>query len=86
MKPPTSTEFPLSYIRDCSHVDYLTVPAMLNDTERKSHVPDCDIPDILQIFLTLKILSREVSENHLYAYSVIAVQDDFFVLSDCFHD
>lgn len=62
MKPPTSTEFPLSYIRDCSHVDYLTVPAMLNDTGRKSHVPDCDIPDILQIFLTLKILSREVSE------------------------
>ncbi len=41
---------------------------------------------ILYIFLTLKISAREVSENHLYAYSVIAVQDDFFVLSDCFHD
>ncbi len=73
----TSSEFPLSYIRDCSHVDYITVPEILNDTGRKSHVPDCNIPDILHIFLTLKILSREVTEKHLYACSVIAVQDDF---------
>lgn len=36
--------------------------------------------------LTLKIPSRKVSENHLYAYAVVAVQDDFSVLSDCFHD
>ena len=56
---------------------------MLNDAGRKSHVPDCDMPDILHIFLTLKILSREVFENHLYACSVITVQDDFSVLSDC---
>ena len=39
-----------------------------------------------RIFLTLKIPPREVFENHLYAYSVIAVQDDFSVLSDFFHD
>jgi hypothetical protein len=59
---------------------------MLDNAGRESHVPDCDMPDIFHIFLILKISAREVSENHLYAYSVIAVQDDFFVLSDCFHD
>jgi hypothetical protein len=42
--------------------------------------------DILHIFLTLKITAREVSENHFHAYSVITIQDDFSVLSDCFHD
>lgn len=44
------------------------------------------MPDILHIFLTLKISACEVSENHLYTYSVITLQDDFTVLSDCFHD
>lgn len=44
------------------------------------------IPNIVRILLTLKIPSRKVSENHLYAYAVVAVQDDFSVLSDCFHD
>jgi hypothetical protein len=44
------------------------------------------MPDILRIFLTLKIPPREVFENHPYACSVIAVQDDFSVLSDFFHD
>ena len=78
--------FYISYIRDCSRVYHATVPAMLYDAGRKSHLPDCDVPDILCIFLTLKILPREVFENHLYAYAVVAVQDDFSVLSDCFHD
>lgn len=78
--------FRFSYIRDFAFADYLTVPAMLYDAGRKSHVPDCDMPDVLHIFLTLKISAREVSENHLYARSVIAVQDDFSILSDCFHD
>ena len=81
-----SSDFPLSYIRDYSFADNFTIPAMLNGAGRKSHVPDCDMPDILHIFQTLKIPAREVSENHLYACSVIAVQDDFSVLSDCFHD
>ena len=49
-------------------------------------LPDCDMPDILYIFLTLKNPAREVFENHPYACSVIAVQDDFSVLSDFFHD
>ena len=78
--------FRFSYIRDFSLADYFTVPAMLYDAGRKSHIPDCDVPDILRIFLTLKIPARKVFENHLYAYSVIAVQDDFPVLSDFFHD
>lgn len=81
-----SSEFLLSYIRDFPFADYLTVPAMLYDAGRKSHLPDCDMPDILRIFLTLKIPAREVFENHPYACSVIAVQDDFSVLSDFFHD
>ena len=46
----------------------------------------CDMPDIVCIFLTLKIPARKVLENHLYAYAVVAVQDGFSVLSDCFHD
>ena len=78
--------FRFSYIRDFSLADYFTVPAMLYDAGRESHIPDCDVPDILRIFLTLKIPARKVFENHLYANSVIAVQDDFSVLSDCFHD
>ncbi|EEZ20008.1 hypothetical protein HMPREF0105_3713 [Bacteroides sp. 3_1_33FAA] len=36
--------------------------------------------------MTLKIPAREVFENHPYACPLIAVQDDFSVLSDCFHD
>ena len=86
MKPPTSSEFQFSYIRDCPFACNLTVPAMLYDAGRKSYLPDCDVPDILRIFLTLKIPPREVFENHPYACSVIAVQDDFSVLSDFFHD
>ena len=82
----TSSDFPLSYIRDYSFADNFTIPAMFNGARRKSHVSDCDMPDVLHIFLTLKILSREVFENHLHACSVITVQDDFSVLSDCFHD
>ena len=77
MKPQLHRIFRFSYIRDFSLADYFTVPAMLYDA---------GVPDILCIFLTLKILPREVFENHLYAYSVIAVQDDFSVLSDFFHD
>ena len=38
---------------------------MLYDAGQKSHLPDCDMPDILRIFLTLKIPPREVFENHL---------------------
>ena len=86
MKPQLHRIFRFSYIRDFSFADYFTVPAMLYDAGQKSHLPDCDMPDILHIFLTLKISAREVSENHLYACFVIAVQDDFSVLSDCFHD
>ena len=82
----TSSDFLLSYIRDYSFADNFTIPAMLYDAGQKSHVPDCDMPDILHIFLTLKITARVVSENHLHAYSVITIQDDFSVLSDCFHD
>jgi hypothetical protein len=82
----TSSDFRFSYIRDCPFADHFTVPAMLYDAGRESHIPDCDVPDILHIFLTLKIPARKVLENHLYANSVIAVQDDFSVLSDCFHD
>ena len=51
-----------------------------------NHAADCDMPDIVCIFLTLKIPARKVLENHLYAYAVVAVQDGFSVLSDCFHD
>lgn len=58
---------------------------MFDAAGRKSHAIDCDV-NIVRILLTLKILSRKVSENHLYAYAVVAVQDDFSVLSDCFHD
>ena len=86
MKPQLHRIFRFSYIRDFSFADYLTVPAMLYDAGRKSHLPDCDMPDILRIFLTLKIPARKVLENHLYAYAVVAVQDGFSVLSDCFHD
>ena len=69
-----------------SRVYHATVPAMLNATGRKPHAPNCDVANIVRILLTLKIPSRKVSENHLYAYAVVAVQDDFSVLSDCFHD
>ena len=86
MKPQLHRSFRFSYIRDFSFADYLTVPAMLYDAGRKSHLPDCDMPDILHIFLTLKIPPREVFENHPYACPVIAVQDDFSVLPDFFHD
>ena len=78
--------FYISYIRDCSRVYHATVPAMLNATGRKPHAPNCDVANIVRILLTLKIPSRKVSENHLYAYAVVAVQDGFSVLSDCFHD
>lgn len=60
MKPQLHRIFRFSYIRDFSLADYFTVPAMLYDAGRKSHLPDCDVPDILCIFLTLKILPREV--------------------------
>lgn len=60
MKPQLHRSFRFSYIRDFSFADYLTVPAMLYDAGRKSHLPDCDMPDILRIFLTLKIPPREV--------------------------
>ena len=66
--------------------DNFTVPAMLDDAGRKSHAVDCDVANIVRILLTLKILSNKVPENHLYAYTVVALQDDFSVLSDCFHD
>ena len=62
------------------------VPVMLDAAGRKSHATDCDVANIVHILLTLKSLSRKVSENHLYAYAVVAVQDDFSVLPDCFHD
>ena len=61
-------------------------PPSLHATGRKPHAPNCDVANIVRILLTLKIPSRKVSENHLYAYAVVAVQDDFSVLSDCFHD
>ena len=60
MKPQLHRIFRFSYIRDFSFADYFTVPAMLYDAGRKSHLPDCDMPDILRIFLTLKIPPREV--------------------------
>ncbi len=59
---------------------------MLYDAGRKPHASDCNVTDIVCILLTLKIFSRKVFENHLYAYAVVAVQDDFSVLSDCFHN
>ena len=59
---------------------------MFYDAGRKPHTSDCDMTDIIRILLTLKILSRKVFENHLYAYAIVAVQDDFSVLSDCFHN
>ena len=86
MKPQLHRSFRFSYIRNCSRVYYATVPAMLNATGRKSHAHDCDMANIVRILLTLKILSRKVFEKHLYAYAVVAVQDDFSVLPDCFHD
>ena len=64
---------------------HFVVPAMLYDAGRESHVPDCGVSDIFHIFLTLEIPARKVLENYLYAYSAIAVQDDFSVLPDCFH-
>ena len=86
MKPPTSLDFPLFIHSGLFRVYHATVPAMLNATGRKPHAPNCDVANIVRILLTLKIPSRKVSENHLYAYAVVAVQDDFSVLSDCFHD
>ena len=83
MKPQLHRIFRFSYIKDFSFADYLTVPAMLDDAGQESHLPDCYVPDILHIFLTLKIPPREVLKNHPYACPVIAVQDDFSVLSDC---
>lgn len=79
-------DFSAFHTFDCSCVYHATVPAMLNATGRKPHAPNCDVANIVRILLTLKIPSRKVSENHLYAYAVVAVQDDFSVLSDCFHD
>lgn len=76
-----SSEFIFIYLETTS-----PVPVMLDSAGRKSHATDCDVTDIIHIFLTLKILSRKVFENHLYAYAVVAVQDDFSVLSDCFHN
>ena len=57
----TLSDFPLSYIRDYSFADNFTIPAMLNGAGRKSHVPDCDMPDILHILQSLKITARGVS-------------------------
>ena len=82
MKPQLHRSFRFSYIRDCSCVYHATVPAMLDAAGRKSHAIDCDVANIVRILLTLKILSRKVSENHLYAYAVVAVQDDFSVHSN----
>ena len=59
---------------------------MLYDAGRKPHASDCNVTDIVRILLTLKIPSRKVFENHLYACAIVAVQDDFSVLSDCFHN
>lgn len=39
----------------------------------------------IRIQRTFQLVST-VLENHLYAYAVVAVQDGFSVLSDCFHD
>lgn len=55
----TSSDFQFSYIRDCSFTDYLIILTMLYDAGQKSHVLDCDMPDILHIFLTLKISSSQ---------------------------
>ena len=76
----------LSYSRDCTRVCHVTSPAKFDAAGRKSHATDCDVTDIVRILPTLKILSRKVFENHLYAYAVVAVQDDFSVLLDWFHD
>ena len=35
--------------------------------KRQPHAPNCDVANIVRILLTLKIPSRKVSENHLYA-------------------
>ena len=59
---------------------------MFDDAGCKSHATDCDVTDIVRLLPTLKILSRKVFENHLYAYAFVAVQDDFSVLPDCFHN
>ena len=74
--------FAFLYIRDFSFSDYFFVPAKFDSPGRKSHAPDSDMPDILHIFLTLKISAREISENHLYTYPVITMKDVFPVLSD----
>ena len=66
--------------------DNFVIPAMLYDAWRKSHVPDFDMPDILRILLILNIPAHQVFENHLNACSIITLQDDFSILSDCFHD
>lgn len=72
----------LSYIRNCPFIDDFTVPAMFDDAGRKKHTYDYNMPDILHIFLTLKISAHEVFENHLYTCSVITVQDDFQSVAD----
>jgi len=58
---------------------------MLDTAGHKPHITDCNAPDIVGIFLSFEIPARKVVENHLDAYAVIAVQNDFPVLSDCFH-
>ena len=86
MKPQLHRIFRFSYIRDCTRIYHVTIPAKFDASGCKSHAPDCDVTDIVRILPTLKILSRKVFENHLYAYAVVAVQDDFSVLPDCFHN
>ena len=43
------------------------------------------MPDIVRILQTFEIIASEVSEYHPDACPVVTVQDDFFILSDCFH-
>lgn len=86
MKPQLHRIFRFSYIRDCTRIYHVTIPAKFDAAGCKSHAPDCYVTDIVRILPTLKILSRKVFENHLYAYAVVAVQDDFSVLPDCFHN
>ncbi len=58
---------------------------MLDAAGCESHATDCDVPNITDIFLPFEIPAREVVENHLDAHSVLAVQNDFSVLTDCLH-
>jgi len=85
MKPPLHRIFRFSYIGDCPRVDYRSVPAMLDAAGCESHITDCNVPYETDILLSFEIPAREVVENHLDAYLVLAVQDDFSVLPDCFH-